>query len=111
MGFAAFLPHKRRRARSVRNGEIAIYVKGTKGPFLLRVLNMSAVGMPPRRDFVMSAHADYRHDHLMFERQQSQTLRERDWEGRLKPMASWSALALRGVAILLLTTAMVAMLV
>jgi hypothetical protein len=46
----------------------------------------------------------------MFERQQSQTLRERGWEGRLKPMASWSALAMRGAATLLLASAMVAML-
>jgi hypothetical protein len=58
----------------------------------------------------MSAYADYRHDHLMFERQQSQALRERDWEGRLKPMASWSALALRGAAMLVLTSAMLTML-
>jgi hypothetical protein len=72
---------------------------------------MSAIGILPRRDFVMSAYADYRHDHLMFERQQSQALRELDWEGRLKPMASWSALALRGAATLLLAGALVVMVV
>ncbi len=40
----------------------------------------------------MSAHADYSHDHLVFARQQSHALRALDWEDRMPPLKSWSAL-------------------
>ena len=57
---------------------------------------MSAIGMPgPQRPFVISA-CGYEHSQLFFERQQSLELRRRAWEGRLKPLTSWSTLILRG---------------
>ena len=57
---------------------------------------MSAIGMPgPHRPFVISA-CGYEHSQLVFERQQSLELRRRAWEGRLKPLTSWSTLIMRG---------------
>ena len=53
---------------------------------------MSAIGLPPGKGFRMSAHADYSHDHLVFARQQSHALRALDWEDRMPPLKSWSAL-------------------
>jgi len=53
---------------------------------------MSAIGLPHGKDFIISAYADYRHDTLVFARIQSQGLRELEWESRLKPLQSWSAL-------------------
>jgi hypothetical protein len=38
----------------------------------------------------------YDHAQLFFERQQSLELRRRQWEGRLKPLTSWSTLIMRG---------------
>jgi hypothetical protein len=49
----------------------------------------------PHRAFVISA-CGYEHSQLVFERQQSLELRRRAWEGRLKPLTSWSTLILRG---------------
>jgi len=55
------------------------------------------MGMPgPHRAFVISA-TGYEHSQLFFERQQSLELRRKQWEGRLKPLTSWSTLILRGV--------------
>jgi hypothetical protein len=59
----------------------------------------------PRRNFVMSA-AAYHHNQLCFERQQSLELRGMEWEGRLAPMTSWSALLLRGAGAMVLLAAM-----
>jgi hypothetical protein len=56
---------------------------------------MSAIGLPNGKNFVMSAYADYRHDTLVFSRMQSQQLRILEWEGRLKPLRSWSSLIAR----------------
>lgn len=56
---------------------------------------MSAIGLPHGKGFVMSAYADYRHDSLVFARMQSQALRDLEWENRLKPLTSWSALLVR----------------
>jgi hypothetical protein len=53
---------------------------------------MSAIGLPPGKGFRMSAYADYGHDHLVFARQQSHALRALDWEDRVPPLKSWSAL-------------------
>jgi hypothetical protein len=53
---------------------------------------MSAIGLPNGKGFIISAYADYRHDSLVFARMQSQALRELEWENRLKPLTSWSAL-------------------
>jgi len=49
----------------------------------------------PHRPFVISA-CGYEHSQLVFERQQSLELRRRAWEGRLKPLTSWSTLIMRG---------------
>ena len=72
---------------------------------------MSAIGMfaaPRGKNFAVSAYADVRHDHLFFERQQSLTLRGMEWEGRIRPMTSWSGLILRGLGVLVLASALLA---
>jgi len=53
---------------------------------------MSAIGLPKGKNFVISVYADYRHDSLVFARMQSQTLRDLEWENRLKPLTPWSSL-------------------
>ena len=63
---------------------------------------MSAIGLPNSKNFAVSAYADYRHDMLVFPRQQSPILREMEWENRLKPLQSWSSLLGRGAAVALL---------
>jgi hypothetical protein len=71
---------------------------------------MSAIGMPgPQRPFVISA-CGYEHSQLFFERQQSLELRRRAWEGRLKPLTSWSTLLVRGAGVCVLFGAAAAML-
>ena len=69
---------------------------------------MSAIGLPKGKDFIISAYADYRHDSLVFARMQSQQLRDMEWEGRLKPLQSWSALLGRGAILLALAAAALA---
>jgi hypothetical protein len=54
---------------------------------------MSAIGLPNGKSFVISAYADYRT--LVFSRVQSPQLRAMEWEGRLKPLRSWSSLIAR----------------
>lgn len=69
---------------------------------------MSAIGVPrSSRNFVMSA-CGYNHSHLVFERQQSQELRQMEWEGRVRPLTSWSVLLLRATGAIVLASAMVA---
>ena len=63
---------------------------------------MSAIGQPNSKNFAVSAYADYRHDVLVFPRQQSPALRDMEWESRLKPLRSWSSLLGRGAAMALL---------
>jgi hypothetical protein len=60
---------------------------------------MSAIGIaaPRGNKFAPSVFADYRHEHLFFERQQSQALRAMEWEGRVQPLLPWSTLILRGL--------------
>jgi len=62
---------------------------------------MSAIGMPaPRgKGFALSALADVRHEHLFFERQQSLTLRQMEWENRVRPLTPWSTLIVRGLGV------------
>jgi hypothetical protein len=48
----------------------------------------------------------YHHNHLVFERQQSLELREREWEDRIKPLTSWSVLLMRGAGAFILFAAM-----
>lgn len=69
---------------------------------------MSAIGLPKGKDFIISAYADYRHDSLVFARMQSQQLRDMEWEGRLKPLQSWSSLLGRGAILLALVSAILA---
>ena len=61
---------------------------------------MSAIGLPKGKGFIISGYADYRHDSLVFARMQSQQLRDMEWEGRIKPLASWSALLGRVAVVL-----------
>jgi hypothetical protein len=73
---------------------------------------MSAIGMSaPRGKFAPSIYADYRHEHLFFERQQSQALRSMEWEGRVQPLLPWSALILRGLGVVSLASALFAIFV
>jgi hypothetical protein len=59
----------------------------------------------------MSAYADYRHDHMVFARQQSLTMREMDWEGRVEPLLPWSTLIMRGVGVVIFASAFLAILI
>jgi len=59
---------------------------------------MSALGIfanNTAKTFAISAYADVRHEQLVFERQQSLAMRNLEWEDRLQPPLSWSALILR----------------
>ena len=69
---------------------------------------MSAIGLPNGKDFVLSVHADYSHDAIMFARQQSPALRELEWENRLRPLKSWTSLLLPWLGGLLLGTLLLA---
>lgn len=74
---------------------------------------MSAIGMPAPRGkaFAISAYADYRHDHLVFARQQSLTMRELDWEGRVEPLLPWTTLIIRGAGVAIFVAAFLAILI
>ncbi len=74
---------------------------------------MSAIGMPRSmgKNFAISAYADIRHEHLFFERQQSQALRDMEWEGRVEPLTPWSTLILRGAGVVVVAGAILAFLV
>ena len=74
---------------------------------------MSAIGLRPTmgKGFAISAYADIRHEHLYFERQQSQTLREMEWEGRVAPLTPWSTLILRGAGVAVLASALLTILI
>jgi hypothetical protein len=73
---------------------------------------MSAIGMsaPRGKGFAVSAYADIRHEHLFFERQQSLTLREMEWEDRVQPLLPWSTLMVRGLGVVVFTAAILAIL-
>ena len=74
---------------------------------------MSAIGLarPTGKGFAISAYADIRHEHLFFERQQSQTLREMEWDNRVEPLTPWSTLILRGAGVAVLASAILAFLI
>jgi hypothetical protein len=75
---------------------------------------MSAIGMsaaPRGKAFAVSAYADVRHAQMFFERQQSLTLKGMEWEGRIKPMTSWSTLILRGLGAAALACVILAVLI
>ena len=74
---------------------------------------MSAIGIfaPRGKGFAVSASADIRHEHLVFERQQSLTLREMEWEDRIQPLLPWSALIMRGLGVTIFAAAILAILI
>jgi hypothetical protein len=74
---------------------------------------MSAIGLsaPRGKGFAISAYADVRHEQLFFERQQSLSLRNMEWEGRIRPMTSWSALIMRGLGVAMLACTILAVMV
>ncbi len=75
---------------------------------------MSALGISAdntAKTFAVSAYADVRHEHLFFERQQSLAMRELEWEDRLQPPLSWSALILRGLGSAFIACVVLAMLI
>jgi len=84
-------------------------VEGT----LFEALQMSAIGIsaPCGKGFAVSAHADIRHEQLVFERQQSLALREREWEDRIEPLLPWSALIMRGLGVTIFAAAILAILI
>ena len=74
---------------------------------------MSAIGMsaPRGKAFAISAYADIRHEQLFFERQQSLTLRNMEWEDRVEPLLPWSTLIVRGLGAMILACAFLAILI
>jgi hypothetical protein len=68
---------------------------------------MSAIGLSALRGkgFAISAYADVGREQLCFERQQSLAMRDMEWEGRVRPLLSWSTLIMRvlGGAVLVST--------
>ncbi len=74
---------------------------------------MSAIGMsaPRGKGFAISAYADVGHSHLCFERQQSQALRNMEWEGRIQPLLPWRTLILRGLGVTIFAGAILAILI
>ena len=74
---------------------------------------MSAIGMSATRGkaFAISAYADVRHEQLFFERQQSLTLRNMEWEDRARPLLPWSTLIMRGVGVVILASAFLAIVI
>jgi hypothetical protein len=72
---------------------------------------MSALGISASntaKTFAISAYAEVRHEQLVFERQQSLAMRNLEWEGRLQPPLSWSALILRVLGTGIIACAVVA---
>lgn len=80
---------------------------------LSEALQMSAIGIPaPRgKGLAVSACADTRHEHLVFERQQSLALRQMEWEDRIQPPLCWSALIMRGLGATILAAAILGILI
>ena len=71
---------------------------------------MSAIGIPAARGkgFAVSAYADVKHEHLFFERQQSLSLRNLEWENRVEPLTPWATLIMRGMGLAVLASAFLA---
>ncbi len=72
---------------------------------------MSAIGMPRGKGFAPSVFAEWRHEHLVFERQQSIAMRGMEWEGRVRPLTPWSTLILRGLGAAVLASALLALVI
>ena len=74
---------------------------------------MSAIGYsaPRTRDFHVSAAADWRHEQLVFARQQSLAMRQMPWENRAKPLRSWGFLIATWASAAVLALALLAVLV
>lgn len=74
---------------------------------------MSAIGFPaPRgKHFALSAYADVKHEHLVFERQQSLAMRGMEWEGRVQPLTPWSTLIMRGVGVAIMAAIFLAFII
>ena len=70
-----------------------------------------AYAAPRGKRIAISAYADVRHEQLCFERQQSLALRSMEWEGRIRPMTSWSALIVRGLGFAVLASAVLVVLI
>ena len=68
---------------------------------------MSAIGLHGNK-FTISGAAEYRHDTLVFSRMQSHQLRDMEWEGRLRPLTSWSALIARAAGLVILAGSILA---
>jgi hypothetical protein len=66
---------------------------------------------PRGKDFAISAYADYRHDHLVFARQQSLQMREMDWEKGAEPLTPYSTLIMRGTGVAIFVAAFLAILI
>ncbi|HWM60731.1 MAG TPA: hypothetical protein VNN98_01195 [Rhizomicrobium sp.] len=66
---------------------------------------------PAEKEFAISAYADVRHEQLCFERQQSLAMRNMEWEGRVRPLLSWSTLIMRGLGVAVFASAMLAILI
>jgi hypothetical protein len=68
---------------------------------------MSAIGITggptayrkKRRPILIGAHADHRQEDFFFPRTQSLPMRDAEWESRIKPMHSWSEIALYSAGI------------
>ncbi|MBA2588932.1 MAG: hypothetical protein H0U98_09945 [Alphaproteobacteria bacterium] len=63
------------------------------------------------KGFAMSAYADVRHEQLFFERQQSLTLRNREWEDRVEPLLPWTTLIMRALVVVILASASLAIVI
>jgi hypothetical protein len=74
---------------------------------------MSAIGFtnPNPSRFGPSAHADYCRNHFHFERTQSNTMRQLEWEGRVQPILPWSKLILRSAGLALLAVILLSILI
>jgi hypothetical protein len=74
---------------------------------------MSAIGLsaPRGKGFAISAYADVRHEHLFFERQQSLSLRNMEWENRVEPLLPWSTLIMRGLGVAALASVFLALVI
>ncbi len=92
-------------ARRVNRAEGFAQIKG------LKICSAIGISAPRGSKFAPSVFADYRHDHLVFERQQSQALRGMEWEGRVKPLLPWSTLILRGLGAVTLASVVLAILI
>ena len=60
---------------------------------------------PPR---IICAHADHRRSDFIFPRQQSLVMRAAPWERRIRPLRSWSEIAIYGFLLFVAATTLLA---